>query len=284
MNIALRETLETLDLEDTGNDTFGANNVNMPGGRVYGGQVLAQSLIAAGRTVAPERVAHSIHGYFLRRGDVTEPLTFAVDRLNDGKSFSTRRVQVLQKGLPILSGIASFQEVQSGIEHQDPMPQFSGPDGLRSAQDELGDIPDQRAQFFSSDSPFDIRHVDSSLYLEPGSDAVNHQAVWMRTRGSVPENRLLNSALLAFACDQTILEPVLRRHRVSWMSPGLSVASLDHAMWWHRPVEMSEWFLFVQSSPSAQGGRGLGTARVYQQDGRLVATIAQEGMVRLPHV
>nr|WP_248616737.1 acyl-CoA thioesterase II [Paraoerskovia marina] len=281
---ALRLEEEPLD-EATGrgaDDRFGGYNLHQPNARIYGGQVLAQALVAAGRTVPDGRLPHSMHGYFLRAGDLSTRIEFDVERLRDGRSFSARRSHAIQHGQPILSMIASFQERQDGFEHTSPMPDAPDPETLPSAMDELGEIPHPAARSRSHESPFDLRHVEGSLYLGGGETRTDHQKVWMRARGPVPQDQLLHRALLAYACDQVMLEPVLRQSDTSWATPGISIASLDHAMWWHRDVRVDEWLLYVQSSPSAQGGRGLGAARVYAQDGTLVASIAQEGMLRLP--
>ncbi|WP_051196660.1 acyl-CoA thioesterase [Jonesia quinghaiensis] len=285
----LGHLLGVMDLEYNGDvsgeDVYSGESVHQPSGRVYGGQVLAQALLAAGRTVDPQRPPHSLHGYFLRAGDIHQPVDFTVERLRDGGSFSARRAQAYQGGNAILSMIASFQEVQDGLEVSAPMPQVAGPESLRPAHEELADIEHPAAAFWTRQSAFDIRHVEPSIYLSSDSQHPTQQSVWMKARGPVAGDQLLHRALLAYACDQIMLEPVIRGVGHSWISPGLSIASLDHAMWWHRDVAVDEWFLFVQDAPSAQGGRGLGTARVYQQDGTLVATTTQEGMTRFgaPH-
>lgn len=282
----LAHLLRVLDLEYhgdvTGEDIYSGESMHQPSGRVYGGQVLAQAIMGMGRTVDPERNPHSLHAYFLRAGDIHQPIDFAVERLRDGRSFSARRAHAYQSGKAILSGIISFQEEQEGHELQAPMPDVEAPENLPSTDDTLGSIDHPVAAFWTRQSAFEIRHVDPALYLTPGPKHTTHQAVWMRARGKVNADQLTHRALLTYACDQIMLEPVLRGIGASWISPKLSVASLDHAMWWHRDVYVDEWFLFVQDSPSAQGGRGLGTARVYQGDGTLVATTAQEGMIRLP--
>ena len=280
---ALRTVLEVLTLEPRGDDTFVGESLPKPGGRVFGGQVLAQSLLAAGATVPDDRFPHSVHGYFLRAGDITKPITFAVERLRDGRSFSARRTHALQDGQPILSLIASFQLDQEGAEHSDgPTVIPPPPQDVRTAAQVLGTVDHPVAAFWTQTAAFDMRHVEESLYVEPAATRTDRQRVWMKADGPVPDDELLHRALLAYACDQVMLEPVLRRHGKSWASPGLSIASLDHAMWWHRPVRVDEWLLFAQASPSSQGGRGLSTARVFSQDGTLVATIAQEGMIRFP--
>ncbi|WP_444662349.1 acyl-CoA thioesterase [Cellulomonas sp. CW35] len=264
-------------------DTFTATSLPQPGGRVFGGQVLAQALLAAGATLDDDRLPHSLHGYFLRAGDVAEPITFAVERLRDGRSFTARRTHALQNGAPILSMIASFQTEQDGIEYADEMPpDVPTPQDVPSVFDVLGPIDHPVARFWTQEAAFDVRHVEGSLYLGPAPERTGQQMVWFRSRSPLPDGQLLHRALLAYACDQVMLEPVLRRAGRSWVTPGMSIASLDHAIWWHRDVRVDDWLLYVQASPSAQSGRGLGTARVFTQDGALVATIAQEGMVRVP--
>lgn len=279
----LLTVLDVLDLETVDADTFVGGSLRKPGGRVFGGQVLAQSLLAAARTVEDDRLPHSVHGYFLRAGDVELPITFSVERLRDGRSFTARRTHALQAGVPILSMTTSFQVEQPGVEHSDSPPHAAPePEDVRSALEVLAPVDHPVAAFWTQASAFDLRHVEDSIYLTPAPERTDRQMVWMKARGPVPDDQVLHRALLAYACDQVMLEPVLRRHGASWASRGLSIASLDHAMWWHRPARVDEWLLYVQSAPSAQGGRGLGAARVYRQDGALVATIAQEGMVRLP--
>lgn len=281
----LTAALAALELERTGPDSFVGISLPHLSKRVYGGQVLAQSLVAAARTVddagLPEqRLPHSVHGYFLRSGDLDEPIVFEVERLRDGGSFSARRTHAIQRGRPILSMITSFQAEQEGMEHAEEAPPVPGPDDVDSVLEFLGGIDHPAATFLRRNSAVDIRHVDGHVHMPGDAAAQAHQALWMRPLGTVPDDQLLLRAFLTYACDQVLLEPVLRRHELTWVHPGLNVASLDHAMWWHRDVPADQWWLFVQESPSAQGGRGLGLARVFTQSGTLIATIAQEGMVR----
>ena len=255
----------------------------MPLGRVFGGQVLAQSIVAAMHTVPADRTIHSMHGYFLRPGDVQHPITFSVDRIHDGRSFSTRRTQAYQHGEPILSLIASFQTHDEGVEHQLDMPtDLPDPESLPSTADVLGHIDHDVARYWSSERAFDVRHIPSPVYLSVEGERVPRQAVWMKAFGRLPDDPKQHRAALAYASDYSILEPVLRAHGVAWATPGLKVASLDHAMWWHRDARVDEWLLYVQESPSASGGRGLSLGRIYTRDGVLVASVAQEGMVRIP--
>ncbi|GAA4358649.1 acyl-CoA thioesterase [Angustibacter luteus] len=283
----LGSLLQVLDLaphgqDEHGQDLFVGESQRQPHGRVFGGQVLGQTLVAAGRTVEPGRDVHSMHGYFLRPGDSSEPITFAVERLRDGRSFSARRVHAIQFGKPILSMIASFQDEAPGLDHQDPMPDVPGPDELPTTVELLGHIDHPVAQYWARERPMDLRHVQSPLYWEADPERVARNAVWMRTPSAMPDDPLLHRAVLGYASDYTLLESVLRRHGGTWATPGLKAASLDHAMWWHRPVRVDEWLLYVQASPSASGARGLGIGRIFSQDGRLVASVAQEGMLRVP--
>ncbi|MGN6324736.1 acyl-CoA thioesterase [Pseudolysinimonas sp.] len=287
MSDPLAGLLAALDLADTGartsEDIFTGPSLFMPTGRVFGGQVLAQSLVAAMRTVPDDRAVHSIHGYFLRPGDIELPITFSVDRIHDGRSFSTRRTQAYQTGRPILSMIASFQTEDDGLDHEAPMPaDVPDPETLPSAADVLSGIDHPSARFWANQRAFDIRHIDSPVYTAADPDRRSRQAMWMRTIGPMPDDPDLHRAALAYASDYAILEPILRAHGVSWATPRLSVASLDHAMWWHRPARVDEWLLYVQESPTAVGGRGLALGRIYRRDGALVASVAQEGMVRVP--
>jgi acyl-CoA thioesterase-2 len=285
----LAEMISALNLTDAGGartreDIFTGPSQWMPHGRVFGGQVLAQSLVAATRTVEV-RPVHSLHGYFLRPGDIELPITFSVDRLRDGRSFSTRRVQAYQKGEPIFSMIASFQETDPGLEHQDEFPlDIPAPETLPSAAELIGDNPHPVAQYWAKARPFDMRHVGSPIYFSVKGEPVAHQAVWIKALGDMPADSQLHTAALAYASDYSILESIYRRHGIAWSHPGLKSASLDHAMWFHREPKVDEWMLYVQESPSASGGRGLALGRIFSQDGRLLATVAQEGMVRVPEL
>jgi len=288
-NDPLAQMIETLDLQSAGNssrdeDLFIGPSQWMPHGRVFGGQVLAQSLVAASRTIENRNV-HSMHGYFLRPGNMELPITFSVDRLRDGRSFSTRRVQAFQSDLPIFSMIASFQEEDPGLEHQDDFPSgIPDPESLPSAADLIGDNPHPVAQYWAKARPFDMRHVDSPIYFSVEGKPVAHQAVWLRALGPMPDDQSLHTAALAYASDYSILESIYRRHSIAWSHPGLKSASLDHAMWFHRPAKVDQWMLYVQESPSAQGGRGLAVGRIFNSRGELLATVAQEGMVRVPEM
>ena len=288
MTDPLAGLLTALDLTDTGartsEDVFTGPSQWMPLGRVFGGQVLAQSLVAAMRTIPEGRFVHSMHGYFLRPGDVGLPITFSVDRIHDGRSFSTRRTQAYQDGHPILSMIASFQDEDEGVEHQIDMPSdIPEPETLPSAAEALGEVDHPIARYWAFERPFDMRHVPSPVFLSVEGGHVAHQAVWIKAIGTLPDDPNLHRAALAYASDYSILEPIFRRHGVAWATPGLKAASLDHAMWFHRFGRVDEWMLYVQESPNARGGRGLSLGRIYDRAGRLLASVAQEGMVRVPN-
>jgi len=279
----LRRILD-LDSSDarTTEDIFTGASHPMPTGRIYGGQVLGQSIIAAERTMPDGRAPHSMHGYFLRAGDASQGLTFAVDRIHDGRSFSTRRAQAYQNGVPIFSMIASFQDENPGIEHAEPMPEgIPDPEDLISDED-LSDGTHPRSQRLLAERPVDMRHVEGPLFGEAGAEKSAHQAVWMRLRAPFPEDPALHRAALAYLSDMSIQESILRAHGLSWATPGLKVASLDHAMWWHRPGRVDDWLLYVQESPNARGGRGLATGRIYDRAGALIASVAQEITIRVP--
>lgn len=268
---------------------FVGQSQKQPHGRVFGGQVLAQSVMACGRSVeaavaeagGPARPIHSLHAYFMRPGDDTKPIHFAVERMRDGRSFSTRRAHAIQDGEPILSMSCSFQEDAGGLDHQDEMPQVPGPEGLKSLADVFGAFDHPGAKHLAEGRAIEQRHVEGEIFLAPGEEQVAEQNVWIRAIGRLPDDPLLHAAVLAYASDYALLEPVLRRHGRQWIGGGLNVASLDHAMWFHRPARADEWVLYSQESPSAQGGRGLGLGRMFTESGTLVATVAQEGMLRV---
>ena len=266
----------------TTEDIFTGTSHFMPTGRVYGGQVLAQSLIAAERTLPEGRSVHSMHGYFLRPGDATQGITYSIDRIHDGRSFSTRRCQGFQGGVPIFSMIASFQDEDPGLDHAEPFPEgIPDPESLPSDDALIGRKHPLTGRMLS-ERPADIRHVTGPIFTSINGEHVPQQAVWMRTRASLPDDPRLHRAALAYLSDMTIQEPILRRHGVTWQTPGLKAASLDHAMWWHRPGRVDEWMLYVQNSPNARGGRGLAQGRIYSRDQVLIASVAQEFMVRVP--
>ena len=274
-----------------GHTYLSGESMYFPTGRVYGGQVIAQSLLAAAKTVPQGRLPHSIHGYFIAMGDIRQDLLFDVETLRDGRSFSARRVNVTQADGAILTAIASFQqEGQLGVEFADPMPaDVPAPESLTAAKDLMAPFAAKSpfAEYYAKRSPFDIRHVTPTIMLRPDATSAGHdsgrQMVWMRADGELPDApQTLHRAMLALGCDQVMMEPVLRRAGLSIATPGISYASIDHSMWWYRDVDVTQWHLYVQDTPTAAHGRGLATAKVYAQSGELVAAMSQEAMIRVP--
>lgn len=285
---------QILSLQDDGDDAdtgfrrFTGHTPPQTRGRVFGGQVLAQSLIAASSTVEHDRDVHSLHCYFIRPGDALEPITFEVEYPRDGRSFSVRRVQAKQHGKVILSLSCSFQISAQGVEHGVTMPEdIPGPEALPTAADLLAHIDVPIAQEFALGRPFDIRHVTSPLYLQPDTNQRAINTVWMRTFSQIESPTTVSdfnaqAAALAYASDYTLLESILRRHGMAWIHRGISVASLDHSMWFHRPAQVDQWLLYTQESPSAQSARGLSSGHIFTRGGELLATVAQEGLLRIP--
>lgn len=276
--------------EYRGHTYINGESMYFPTGHVYGGQVIAQSIIAASKAVPAHRLPHSIHGYFVTAGDIRQDLLFDVERLRDGRSFSTRRVNVTQSKGAILSAMASFQEDgQEGVEFADEMPRnVPEPENLKSAKDLMTPYAEKSpfAYYYVQKSPFDIRHATQTIMLGADKESAKQdsgkQMVWMKVDGTVDVPQVMHRALLALECDQVMMEPVLRRSGLSIATPGISFASLDHSMWWYRDIDINEWHLYVQDSPTAAHGRGLGTAKVYSRDGELVAVMTQEAMLRVP--
>jgi len=267
----------------TTEDIFVGHTIAPESDRIFGGQVFGQAVMAASRTVDPDRPVHSMHGYFLRPGDVSIPVTFGVERMRDGRSFSARRVHAYQNGQVILSAIASFQEPAPGLEHQEPMPSgIPDPDSLKSSEELWGDIDHPFARWVVRARPFEIRHVTDPIYVTPPGRHEPVNTVWFRTHGRLPDDPRIHQAAIAYASDYTPMDPILRRHGFMWAHPGLSLASLDHAIWWHRPARADEWLLYTQTSPNASSARGLACGRIFTREGELVATTTQEALVRVP--
>lgn len=284
-NPAVSSLLEALSLTplEAETDVFTAPSQWQPQGRLFGGQVMAQAALAAMATIDDGRPIHSLHGYFLKPGDLDEPVTLKVDRIYDGRSFSTRRTQALQNNQPILSMIASFQSPDDGLDHGDePGVELGNPEDLMPGHDILLATGHPIAEGWSKTRPFDFRYSHIPRDGAPTPHPSGDQVVWFRSLSPLPDDPILHRAALTYLSDYTLLEPILARHQVSWMTPGLRVASLDHALWFHRDARVDEWLAYVQHSPSAQGGRGLAQGRIYTADGRLIASVAQEGMVRVP--
>ena len=276
-------TLLTLDALEA--DRFIGQSEDIGTPRVFGGQVLGQSLMAASRTVDAARPVHSLHAYFLLPGDKNEPIEYLVDRVRDGRSFTTRRVVAQQKGRTIFTMMASFQTVEpGGIAHQQAMPDAPAPEALASDAElrrALGDrAPPAARDKFNSDRPIEFRTVDPPDLLTPEPRAAQAQ-IWMRALTALPDDPALHCALLAYASDHGLLRAALLPHGLSFMQSRLRAASLDHAMWFHRDFRLDDWLLYAIDSPSTGGARGLCRGAIFARDGRLVASVAQEGMLRV---
>ncbi|MFF0202281.1 acyl-CoA thioesterase [Streptomyces sp. NPDC005017] len=290
MSQALQDLLDLLDLEQIEENIFRGQSRSAVVPRVFGGQVAAQALVAAGRTVPADRPPHSLHAYFLRMGDPGAPIVYNVERIRDGRSFTTRRVVAVQHGRPIFSLSASFQEHEEGMDHQAPMPPAPDPAALPTSQERFRgyDHLDPRVveHFLAAREAIDLRYVEEPPYGQYGEPREPHSQVWFRTNGKLDgpvDGPLLHIVLATYVSDMTLLDSVLLAHgRGGWAVGDVVGASLDHAMWFHRPFRADEWLLYDQESPSASGGRGLGQARIYTQDGRLAVSVIQEGVVRVP--
>ncbi|GAA2661447.1 MULTISPECIES: acyl-CoA thioesterase II [Actinosynnema] len=250
--------------------------------RVFGGQVAGQALVAAGRTVPPERRVHSLHSYFIRPGDPRIPIVYEVDRIRDGRSFTTRRVVAVQRGKAIFSLSASFQSEEPGMDHQEPMPDVPAPDTLPDYATAAEGYLDKAGAMARLPRPIDLRYVTTPPWkARDTGPAEARSQVWMRADGKLPDDDLLHVCVLAYASDMTLLDSILVRHGVYWGTDNVLGASLDHAMWFHRRFRADEWFLYDCASPSASGARGLATGRFFSADGELVATVVQEGLLRV---
>ncbi|MFF0743060.1 acyl-CoA thioesterase II [Streptomyces sp. NPDC004111] len=289
MNKALESLLDLLDLERIERDIFRGVSRSAIVPRVFGGQVAAQALVAAGRTVPDDRLTHSLHAYFLRAGDPSAPIVYTVDRIRDGRSFTTRRVVAVQHGQPIFHLSASFQTYEEGMEHQAAMPHSPDPETLPTAAETLPRYADRFAdpgtvdRLLEARAAIDLRYADAPPYATAGEPREPRSQVWFRTNGKLADDPLLHVCLATYVSDMTLLDSVLLAHgRGGWATGDVVGASLDHAMWFHRPFRADEWLLYDQESPSASGGRGLGQARIYTRDGRLAISVIQEGVVRVP--
>ncbi|WNO74450.1 MULTISPECIES: acyl-CoA thioesterase II [unclassified Streptomyces] len=289
MSTALDDLLDLLDLEQIEQDIFRGRSRSAVVPRVFGGQVAAQALVAAGRTVPDDRTAHSLHAYFLRMGDPGAPIVYTVDRIRDGRSFTTRRVVAVQHGQPIFHLSASFQTYEEGLDHQSEMPDAPAPETLPTAAEIMpayaGHFVDPGIveRMLEARAAVDLRYVDAPPYGSVGKPRKPRSQVWFRANGKLADDPLLHVCLATYVSDMTLLDSVLLAHgRGGWAVGDVVGASLDHAMWFHRPFRADEWLLYDQESPSASGGRGLGQARIYTQDGQLAISVIQEGVVRVP--
>ena len=276
--------IETLALEPIEVNLFRGISPNEGFPRIFGGLVIAQALLAAYETVE-DRICHSLHAYFIRPGDVTIPVLYEVDRSRDGGTFTTRRVTAIQNGKQIFNLAASFQVAEEGLEHQSPMPEHPDPEAVKTEMEQMlakyGErLPDRMREQMNRPRPIDLRWPDPQDLFKPTPKAPRKQ-VWMRAKAPIGEQVKLQQACLAYASDMAFMETALRVHGLTWQTPGLQSASLDHAMWFHRPVNFNDWLLFDQDCPSTSQGRGFIRGEMYTQDGRLAASVAQECLMRV---
>jgi acyl-CoA thioesterase-2 len=284
VSYGIDDLVELLDLEPIEVNIYRGMNRDIGSGRVFGGQVLAQALVAAQRTVPEDRVAHSMHGYFILPGDLASPIVYFVDVLRDGKSFATRRVTAIQHGRAIFNMSASFQKVEEGLEHQSEMPDVPGPDSVRSELETLREmvdrIPEKLRGVLTQDRPIDFRPIEPVDPFEPVPRAAMRHT-WLRSVGGLSDERLVHQAILAYASDYGLLGTALQPHGISYRQPDVQVATLDHAVWFHRPFRIDEWMLYVTDSPVTAGARGFARGSVFTREGVLVASVAQEGLTRV---
>jgi acyl-CoA thioesterase II len=282
VNVRLTELLDLLDLEQIEVNIFRGRSPDETQQRVFGGQVAGQALVAAGRTVPPDRPVHSLHAYFIRPGDPAVPLVYDVDRVRDGRSFTTRRVSAIQHGRPIFTLSASFHHAEPGPEHADPMPVVPPPESLPRDADRLGKLYGPELGVLLRDNPVDVRTVGplSAEAIHDPSLRTTRNLVWLRIDGKLPDDPLLHVCLMTYVSDMTLLDTVLLGHGLSFYDGLTTGASLDHAMWFHRSFRADEWLLYAQESPVAYGARGLARGEVFTENGDLVVSVVQEGLIR----
>jgi acyl-CoA thioesterase-2 len=284
---ALDDLITLLDLEPIEVNIFRGLSPDEKRQRVFGGLVAGQALVAAGRTLdeqdgpgRPGRAVHSLHAYFLRPGDPSVPLLYEVDRLRDGRSFTTRRVVAIQHGRAIFNLSASFQVPEVGVNHQAAMPEVPDPEDLPTFAQRFSPIAEELGDWYTRPRPIEMRHVTEPARLAGPAKLSPYQQVWMRADGSLPDDPMLHACIVAYASDMTLLDSATRTHGLAF-EPA-SMASLDHAMWFHRPFRADDWLLYDQYSPSASGARGLAMGRIFSGDGQLVVSVVQEGLIRSP--
>ena len=279
---ALDMLIDLLDLEAIEMNIFRGRSPDEKRQRVFGGQVAGQALVAAGRTVGADRPVHSLHAYFLRPGDVSVPILYQVDRIRDGKSFATRRVVAIQHGHAIFNLSASFHAAEDGFEHQIPMPAVPDPETLPTFAERFADQAAAMGDWYTRSRPIDSRYVNEPIRSRKVARGPRppHQEIWMRADGRLPDDQLLHACIVAYASDMSLLDSILLAHGTEWDDDNFMGASLDHAMWFHRPFRADEWWLYDQESTSSFGARGIARGEIYARDGRLAVSVVQEGLVR----
>lgn len=283
MNQVLQDLLAVLELETLETNLFRGQSRDLGGKSVFGGQVLGQALIAANRTVEASRRAHSLHAYFLRPGDMATPIVYEVERIRDGRSFSTRRVKAVQHGEPIFSMMVSYQGVEAGHEHQTPMPDVLPPEKLASQLELrerwINQCPPKLRAGYLRDLAIEFKPVEPMNPFEP-ERREPRQYLWFRAAGRLPDDPALHQGVLTYATDFNLLATALYPHGLSWFQPNMVVASIDHALWFHHDCRVDDWLLYAMDSPGSQGARGLSRGLIYDRSGKLVASVIQESLMR----
>jgi acyl-CoA thioesterase II len=283
MSQVLKDLLSLLKLEQIEHGIYRGQSQDLGFRALFGGQVMGQALSAAQETVEEERQVHSLHSYFLRPGDAQKPVVYEVENIRDGKSFNTRRVKAIQNGKVIFYLTASFQKPEQGFDHQNNMPSVEGPDTLPSYQDYIFDnqefIPENIRGKFLAEKPIELKPVEQYNWLQP-QQTVPKCHMWIKTNGDMPDDLRVHNYMLAYTSDFQFLPTALFAHGATHWQPNFQIATIDHAMWFHRPFRMDEWLLYVMESPTAVGGRGLVKGQIFNQAGELVASTMQEGVIR----
>jgi len=279
---ALDELVNLLDLEAIEVNLFRGVSPDENRQRVFGGQVAGQALVAATRTVQPDRHVHSLHAYFLRPGDPNVPILYEVDRIRDGRSFTTRRVVAIQHGKAIFNLQTSFHVAESGLDYQVPMPlNVPAAETLPDFKTRMAPFKDRMGEIYDRPRPIDLRHLGTDPFSRNGQTALDQQ-VWLRADGTLPDDPTLHACIVTYASDMTLLDTTILPFGLSWETPGMQMASLDHAMWFHRPFRADDWLLYDQRPISTGGARGLAGGNIFTTDGALAITVVQEGLVRVP--
>lgn len=279
MPSAVDDLVALLDLEPIEVNIFRGVSPNEQRQRVFGGQVAGQALVAAARTVATDRLVHSLHAYFLRPGDPTVPILYEVDRIRDGRSFATRRVVAIQHGQAIFNLQASFHSHEPGLEHQLPMPEVPHPETLPDFKTRMAPYRHRLGPFYDRPRPIDTRHVEG-IPVEGGESRQPFQRVWLRADGHLPDDPVLHACIVTYASDLTLLDTTVLPHGIGWFDDSVQMASLDHAMWFHRPFRADQWLLYDQGTPSTAGSRGLAYGFIFTESGDLAVSVVQEGLIR----
>ncbi|OJF84596.1 acyl-CoA thioesterase [Nocardia seriolae] len=277
----LRELLRLLDLEENGPDIFLGHHPEKVWSRTFGGQLVAQAIIAAGRTVGPERPIHAINAHFVRGGAPKAPIEYHVDRHRDGRSIANRTVTAYQDGQELFVMLAAFQDWGKGLEHGAPLPDVPGPEDLPRVEESFVGMEDKLQMFINAPHPIEMRYTNDPAWILKGKgESLDYNRVWMRTDGALPDDPLIHVAALAYSSDTTVLDSIVTTHGLSWGWDRIIAATVNHSIWFHRPFRFDDWALYATESPVAAGSRGLARGHFYSRTGELLATTVQEGVIR----